>query len=61
MSINILSQQDEIFPDTVQRTVSLVLLRQSALFLSVPLEAAYIALLGSREPVCCAWGMQGYE
>lgn len=34
MSIKILSQQNKIFPDTVQRRVSLVLLRWSVLFLS---------------------------
>lgn len=67
MSIKILSQQVKIFPDTVQRRVSSVLLWQSALPLSVPLEAAYIVLLSGllslQEPVCYVWGIldQGYE
>jgi len=67
MSIKTLSQQDKICPNTVQRRVSLVLCRQPALFLSVPLEAVCVVLLsgllGLQEPVCCVWGVldQGYE
>lgn len=65
MSIKILSQQDRIFPDTIQRRVSLVLHEQSVL--SVPLEAVYIILLSGllslQEPEHYVWGIldQGYE
>lgn len=67
MNIKILSQQDEIFPDTVQRRVSSALLGQPALSPSVPLEAVYIVLLsgllGLQELVCYVWGIldQGYQ